>query len=210
MKHIYLPLVICTVLLTSCSDGDNTDSADLTSPDRDKPANVTKSEDGTVALAPTATADLQGLLDDFISCRDASTSRKDCRHWISKLVCEFNGIDDFKDGDSYVMYDSIRPRIERTSDWTNLGSGNDASVLELAQTNANNGLAVLAIDVSQSYGMVVLVLPGEGEKASKWGGNVVPNAACFTHVKALKPFINKSAAYAFRTPENIVFYSRKF
>ena len=203
MKYTYFFLVIGTALLTSCGDGDSTHS------DRYQPANVISSEDGSVALTPTATADLQGLLDDFNTCREAATSRKDCRHWISKLVCEFHGIDDFKGGGAYVVYDSIRPMIERTNEWTNMGSGNDASVLKQAQTNANNGHAVLAIDVSQSYGMVVLVLPGEGEKASRWGDNIVPNAACFTHVKALKPFINKSVAYAFRTPENIVFYSRK-
>jgi len=124
------------------------------------------------------------------------------------FFCEFNGIDDFKVDGEYVIYDSIRPIIEISSVWSKLGSGADASVLSKAQENANNGVPTVAIDVSQSYGLVVLILPGEAKKASKWDGNLVPNAACFTHVKSSTPFINKSVAYAFRTSENIVFYSR--
>ncbi|PCH88115.1 MAG: hypothetical protein COB88_04355 [Flavobacteriales bacterium] len=171
MKIFYIHLVICTALLTGCGNGETTESTDNLPATADAPATTATAEDiaksVTESVAPTPKPDLHDLIDDFISCRDASTSRNDCRHWISKLICEYHGISDFNNGEKYVVFDSIRPIIERSDFWTRIGSGSDASVLSKAQENANNGLATLAIDVSQSYGMVVLVASTNTSKSGR-------------------------------------------
>jgi hypothetical protein len=145
----------------------------------------------------------------FKQCKAEATNRNDCRNSITEMISSFYKIDDFKNakGD-YVVYDSIQPIVKRSSAWTKLGSASKQEVLNKAQQAANSGKATLAIDVSQTYGQVAMIVPGKLTTSGSWKLEV-PKATALVNYSADKSFMNKSLSYAFKSTENIVLFSKK-
>ncbi|WP_298514299.1 hypothetical protein [uncultured Kordia sp.] len=182
--------------------------------------NDPKSEKGTTSNSSTTKVEevkLSTDQDQFLSttiayfkqCKAASTNRNDCRNSITKMITEFYNIGDFRATDGgFVIYDSIQPIVKKSNAWTKLGNANDQEALNKAQQAANNGKATIAVDVSQTYGQVAMVIPGKLTKSGSWKLKV-PNAAALVNYNAEKSFMDKSLSYAFKSAENIVLYSKK-
>jgi len=145
----------------------------------------------------------------FKNCKENSTSRNDCRNSITKMISEFYNVTDFKNakGD-YVVYDSIQSIVKKSNNWMKLGNASNQKTLEKAQEAANNGNATIAIDVSETYGQVAMIIPGKLTNSGAWKLKV-PNTATLVNYDAKKSFTNKPLSYAFKSTENIVLYSKK-
>lgn len=196
-------LIAAVLLLVACKN--DTKSKKSTS-QKETPA---KAETKEVTLPTNQEQFLSTTIAYFKQCKAESTNRNDCRNSITKMITEFYNIGDFraKDG-GFVIYDSIQPIVKRSNDWVKLGAASNQEVLDKAQQAANKGKATLAIDVSETYGQVAMIIPGKLTKSGSWNLQV-PNAAALVNYDAEKSFMDKSLAYAFKSAENIVLYSKK-
>ncbi|KAB8154149.1 hypothetical protein EZY14_006850 [Kordia sp. TARA_039_SRF] len=196
-------LIAAVLLLVACKN--DTKSKKSTS-QKETPA---KAETKEVTLPTNQEQFLLTTIAYFKQCKAESTNRNDCRNSITKMITEFYNIGDFraKDG-GFVIYDSIQPIVKRSNDWVKLGAASNQEVLDKAQQAANEGKATLAIDVSETYGQVAMIIPGKLTKSGSWNLQV-PNAAALVNYDAEKSFMDKSLAYAFKSAENIVLYSKK-
>ncbi|WP_420574675.1 hypothetical protein [Kordia sp.] len=201
MKRIIL-LIAVLGLIVSCK---NETKPEKTSTTKEK--ETTKVESGN--LSTDKEQFLATTIAYFKNCKANSTNRNDCRNSITKMISEFYAINDFKnkDGD-YVIYDSIQPIIKKSDTWVKLGNASDQEALNKAQEAANNGNATIAIDVSQSYGQVAMIIPGKLTNSGSWKLKV-PNTAALVNYSADKSFMNKSLSYAFKSTENIVLFYKK-
>ena len=195
-----ITFVFAMVLVVSCKNETKSNKNESTK------GTSTKIED--VKLSTDKEQFLSTTIAYFKQCKTESTNRNDCRNSITKMITEFYNIGDFraKDG-GFVIYDSIQPIVKRSNAWTRLGNANNQEALSKAQQAANNGKATVAIDVSQSYGQVAMIIPGKLTKSGSWKLNV-PNAAALVNYNADKSFMNKSLSYAFKSAENIVLFSK--
>lgn len=145
----------------------------------------------------------------FKNCKENAVNRNDCRNSITKMISEFYKIEDFKnDLGEYVIYDSIQPIVAQSIAWEKLGNASNQDVLAKAQNAANAGKATIAIDVSESYGQVAMILEGKLTQSNAWQREV-PNAAVLVNYSADKSFMNKPLSYAFKSPQHIVLYTKK-
>lgn len=153
-------------------------------------------------------SNLDLVVANFKACKAVAIERNDCRNSITKLISEFYNVSDFKIAeDDYIIYDSIQPIIKRSSKWETLGSANNQDVLNKAQDLANKGYATIAIDTTQTYGQVVMIIPGETTLSTSWNLKA-PNTVTLTNYNAIKSFYNKSLAYAYKYPEKIKLFSK--
>lgn len=196
-------LIAAVLLLVACKN--DTKSKKSTS-QKEAPA---KTETKEVTLPTNQEQFLSTTIAYFKQCKAESTNRNDCRNSITKMITEFYNIGDFraKDG-GFVVYDSIQPIVKRSNDWVKLGAASNQEVLDKAQQAANEGKATLAIDVSETYGQVAMIIPGKLTKSGSWNLQV-PNAAALVNYDAEKSFMDKSLAYAFKSAENIVLFSKR-
>ncbi|PTX61001.1 hypothetical protein C8N46_105157 [Kordia periserrulae] len=198
-----ITLIAAVLLLVACKNDKKTEKS---TSQKDTSTKVeTKKE---VALSTQQEQFLATTIAYFKQCKAESTNRNDCRNSISKMITEFYNIGDFraKDG-GFVIYDSIQPIVKKSNDWVKLGAASNQEVLEKAQQAANEGKATLAIDVSETYGQVAMIIPGKLTKSASWELQV-PNAAALVNYDAKKSFMEKSLSYAFKSAENIVIYSK--
>jgi hypothetical protein len=149
------------------------------------------------------------LLENFNYCRDNAETDFTCKFYISKAICDYFGIDDFKSGDTYLDFEKIVGVVANDEKWTLLGEANDQKVLEEAQILGNQGKATVAINTNDPYGHVVFIVKGDLKAAHNWNGLLAPNCASFFMVNNLNPFVNKSMGYAFSSPEGVYLYSKK-
>jgi hypothetical protein len=196
-------LIAAVLLLVACKN--DTKSKKSTS-QKETP---TKAETKEVTLPTNQEQFLSTTIAYFKQCKAESTNRNDCRNSITKMITEFYNIGDFraKDG-GFVIYDSIQPIVKLSNDWVKLGAASNQEVLDKAQQAANEGKATLAIDVSETYGQVAMIIPGKLTKSGSWNLQV-PNAAALVNYDAEKSFMDKSLAYAFKSAENIVLFSKR-
>ncbi|MFK7748079.1 MAG: hypothetical protein AB8B65_06800 [Kordia sp.] len=196
-----ITLVCAIVLVVSCKNDPKSEKG--------KTSNGTTTKVKEVKLSTGQDQLLSTTIAYFKQCKAESTNRNDCRNSITKMITEFYNIGDFraKDG-GFVIYDSIQPIVKRSNDWTKLGNANDQEALSKAQEAANNGKATIAVDVSQTYGQVAMIIPGKLTKSGSWKLKV-PNTAALVNYSADKSFMNKSLSYAFKSAENIVLFSKK-
>jgi len=176
---------------------------------KDQPSNEATTTVEDAKLSTQQDQFLSTTIAYFKQCKAEATDRNDCRNSITKMITEFYNIGDFraKDG-GFVVYDSIQPIVKQSNDWTKLGAANDQEALNKAQKAANAGKATIAIDISQTYGQVAMIIPGKLTTSGSWKLKV-PNAAALVNYDASKSFMNKSLSYAFKSAENIVLYRKK-
>lgn len=197
MKNLY-PLLAILFILTGCSADRRSDFA-------------VEGEDGKMRMTKNSRNIITDLLEEFNDCR-SSKSLMECKHHTAKAICEFYEIDDFKakKGDGYVNYEEMHDIIKgKFGTWVMLGEAKSQKALKEAQDKANNGQAVVAVSDRSKYGHVAIILPGSVEKAPSWGGLKAPNCASFFLVKHLEPFVDKSLAYAWSSPKDILLYVKK-
>ncbi len=152
---------------------------------------------------------LSAAVTDFISCKSNATERTQCRNQITKVISETYHISDFEDSKlGYVLYDSIRPIIERSNKWRRLGSALQQNNIDKAMDNTNNGGLSLIIDTSQVYGHVVMVVPGKATKSSSWNLQL-PTVLSLLNYKPEKSFNDKSLSYALKKSNDLQVYIRK-
>lgn len=152
--------------------------------------------------------DLASEVQNFMTCKKASEERNDCRNTITKIISQSYNLEEFVDKEKgYVIYDSIRPMIERSSKWENLGAINKNN-LDQAVNHTNNGGLALIVDTAQTYGHVVMVLPGETKKSGSWG-MALPKVLSLANHKPEKSFHDKTLAYALQKSDDIQVYIRK-
>lgn len=166
---------------------------------------------GNKVMTQASRAILNDLLAEFNECIQSSTiGMIDCKHFTAKAICNFYEINEFETDNGYVnyeeMYDIIRGKFHT---WELLGEATDQEVLQKAQEKANNGQATVAVSRKSVYGHVAMIVPGTLQKAPSWGGLDVPLCASFFLVKGLDSFIEKSLAYAWSSPHDIVIFYRK-
>lgn len=200
MQRIFT-LVLAILLVVACKNEPKTEK------DASKSGISTKAKE--VKLSANQDQFLSTTIAYFKRCKAESTNRNDCRNSITKMITEFYNIGDFraKDG-GFVIYDSIQSIVKRSNDWEKLGRASIQNNLNKAQQFANEGRATIAIDVSQPYGQVAMIIPGKLTKSGSWNLKV-PNAAALVNYNAEKSFMNKSLSYAFKSTENIVLFSKK-
>ena len=90
---------------------------------------------------------IEELMVSYENCKENANSRNECKHFIAQSICEYNGISDFiNESGNYVDYHSIYDLILEDDKWKNMGSASEQNVLTDAQTLANEGLPVIAIN----------------------------------------------------------------
>lgn len=153
---------------------------------------------------------LQNTISDFISCKNASTTRKACRNTITKFISEQYGLNEFKDKfGEYEIYDSIQPIIQRTNAWVSLGKATNQHTFDKAIEQVNNGKLGLVIDTSESYGHIAIIQPGtETKKSGSWNLKL-PMVVSLFNSRPSKSFSNKSLAYAFKKSNDLEIFIRK-
>lgn len=203
-------LLVALVFVVSCKEEAKSEKASKTT------STVTKTDKKPSVAAEKKvemTSDKEQLLSTtiayFKNCKENSTNRNDCRNSITKMISEFYKISDFKNsaGD-YVIYDSIQSIVKKSDRWTKLGKASNQEALTKAQEAANNGNATIAIDISEAYGQVAMIIPGNLTNSGSWKLKV-PNTAALVNYNAEKSFTNKPLSYAFKSTENIVLFSKK-
>jgi hypothetical protein len=149
------------------------------------------------------------ILEEFNDCVAEAESNKDCKEFVARAICEYNGIKDFVDDGRYVDYHEIYEIVSEEKDWELLGYATDLEVLKEAQKLANEDVPVIAINTNDKHKFTVLIIKGELSKSTKWGGEVPMCAAFFPASSKMESFINKSVNFAWSKPEGIAFYARQ-
>lgn len=160
----------------------------------------------TEFVKQTGITELMGVYED---CKINASSRNECKHFIAQSICEYNGIYDFMNEDgSFVEYHTIYDLVLENELWKKIGNAEDQNVLTDAQTLANKGLPVIAINTNDKHKLSVLVIKGETKSSRSWGLKT-PNTAAFFPVSGPKSYINKPLSYSWGSPKGILLFVRK-
>lgn len=150
---------------------------------------------------------IEEILTAYQDCKsDESTNF--CKTFIARSICEYNGVNDLKEGNDYIVYHKIYDKIIKDDTWKNLGMANQQEALDNAQLMANKGFPVVAVDINDKHKFTVLILQGKQLKSGKWRLNV-PNCAAFFPTNYKRSFTNKTLNYAWKKPDGIQLWVRK-
>lgn len=152
---------------------------------------------------------IENILEEYNDCVANAESNKDCKSFIARAICEYNGLNDLKKDGEYIMYNEIHDFILENGTWESLGSAPDQEVMTQAQDLVNDGHAVIAIKTDDKYKFVVLIIKGELSKSTKWDAEVPSCAAFFPASSKLESFINKTINYAWSKPEGVEFFVKR-
>ena len=151
---------------------------------------------------------IEAILEEYNECSANAESRNDCKNFTARAICEYYGIDDLKKDGEYVEYHDIYDFVTADASWKNLGMAAEQKTLDNAQQMANNGFAVVAIDVKDKHKLAIVIIEGEQVKSGSWGLKA-PTCAAFFPASGPKPFIHKTLNYAFSSPEGIQLWVKK-
>ncbi|TSE03975.1 hypothetical protein [Aquimarina algiphila] len=206
-----LLVLFMTILIVSCNDNKTQktqDSSNEIESDETKDDTNTQVDNDSRSESNPSEADFAKVVQNFITCKKVATERNDCRNSITKIITKTYGLTEFSDPKlGYVIYDSIRPIVEKSKNWIQLGSINQETIDQaLAHTN-RGGLAII-IDTANTYGHVVMITPGETKKSGSWAMKL-PNVLSLTNYKPEKSFYNKSLSYAMQKSEDLKIFLRQ-
>lgn len=192
MKYLFLLLILLFAI--SCGD--------------DRRSNfTTMDEDGNIILSEQSEQILDDIIKGYYECNEEADSKKECRYYVAEAICKFYDIDDFKESDgSYMTYENMIYNIKMLSQWSVVGKASSQKVLDKAMAHANDGRPTIAIEADKNTGHIALILPGEKKKSGSWQLEC-PNSASFFRHK-VEAYVNKPLSYSYRTPEDIVIYTR--
>ncbi len=212
MKKV-LPLFVSIVVMISCKDDQKqktTDTENETESVQDNQPEATKTTDTNTTTSKVITSDLNydQEVENFIICTKAATERNDCRNSITKIISKAYELTEFSDPKlGYVIYDSIRPIAERSKNWLQLGSVTQETI-DQALAHTNRGGLALIIDTAETYGHVVMIVPGDSKKSGSWNMKL-PNVLSLTNYKPEKSFSNKSFSYAMKKSDDLKIFLRQ-
>jgi hypothetical protein len=152
---------------------------------------------------------IETILEEYNDCKANAESNHDCKSFVARAICEYNGLDDLKIDGEYIEYNDIYDFITKGNSWKSLGFAPDQKVLSDAQKLANDGYAVIAVNTEDKHKFTVLIVKGEETKSSKWGVNVPTCAAFFPASSSLESFINKTINYAWSKPDGVEFFVKR-
>ncbi|WP_298544595.1 hypothetical protein [uncultured Aquimarina sp.] len=212
MKKI--PLLLLSILfMISCKDEQKQKTSDTENETESVQNNnsndlKTDSKNPINPSVKLTSLDLALEVENFITCKKTATERNDCRNSITKTISKAFGLTEFSDPKlGYVVYDSIRPIAEKSKNWLQLGAV-DQKNIDMALAHTNRGGLSLIIDTAETYGHVVMIVPGESKKSGSWGMKL-PNVLSLTNYKPEKSFSNKSLSYAMKKSEDLKVYIRQ-
>jgi hypothetical protein len=169
---------------------------------------TTDSGSSSSTYSAPSTGSIDGVFNDFMSCKDNSTERASCKEFPAKAICTVYGISDLMNGeDSYVKYDELLANLDM-SKWEKVGQASDQSALDKAQAAANEGRAAFAIDEGDQYGNIAIILAGEAKRSTKWGLDC-PNSASMFMGGHKYSYMNKGLNYAWKDNSDVYVYVRK-
>jgi hypothetical protein len=93
-----------------------------------------------------------------------------CRYFSARALNRLFGLADVCSGESCMSPVQLAEQIAKGGPWAQLGAATEQSVLTQAQQMATGGLAVVAVNAS--VGWVVLVMPGDLYPSQRWRRNV--------------------------------------
>ncbi|MHA7058673.1 hypothetical protein ACWGOQ_0015720 [Aquimarina sp. M1] len=207
------PLFILIICLLSCKDDPKQKTTDTQNDKETVQENKSKDTKTTIDDRTTATykrtnIDLNKEVENFVICKKAATERNDCRNSITKTISKAFGLTEFSDPElGYVVYDSIRPIVAQSKNWLQLGSVTQETI-DQALAHTNRGGLALIIDTAETYGHVVMIMPGESKKSGSWNMKL-PNVLSLTNYKPEKSFSDKSLSYAMKKSDDLKIFIRQ-
>ncbi|WP_299218475.1 hypothetical protein [uncultured Aquimarina sp.] len=212
MKKVLL-LLVSILCLMSCKDDqkqkttDTENETESVQNNEDKDSK-TNSVDPINSSSKLTDVDLAQDVENFITCKKASTERNDCRNSITKVISKAFELTEFSDPKlGYVVYDSIRPIAERSKNWLQLGTVTQETI-DQALAHTNRGGLALIIDTAETYGHIVMIVPGDSKKSGSWDMKL-PNVLSLTNYKPEKSFSNKSLSYAMKKSDDLKIFIRQ-
>ncbi|WP_299611154.1 hypothetical protein [uncultured Aquimarina sp.] len=202
-----LALIVITICILSCKNEGKKEYSD------EKTSETTNEKTTTNSNTSSTTAELSSIdfakeVENFITCKKTATERNDCRNSITKTITKAFDLTEFSDPKlGYVIYDSIRPIVEDSKKWLQLGSINQESI-DQALAHTNRGGLSLIIDTAETYGHVVMIVPGDAKKSGSWDMKL-PNVLSLSNYKPESSFSNKSLSYAMRKSDDLKIYVRQ-
>ncbi|WP_378178252.1 hypothetical protein [Aquimarina sp. SS2-1] len=212
MKKL-LPLFVLMICILSCKEDSKEKKSDTekqTESIQSQESKTTKTTDTHPTTSKTITSDLNldQEVENFIICKKAATERNDCRNSITKIISKAYDLTEFSDPKlGYVVYDSIRPIVARSKNWLQLGTVTQETI-DQALAHANRGGLALIIDTAETYGHVVMIVPGDSKKSGSWNMKL-PNVLSLTNYKPEKSFSNKSLSYAMKKSDDLKIFLRQ-
>lgn len=202
-----LTLIVITICILSCKNEGKKEYSD------EKTSETSKEETSTNSNTLSTITELSNIdfaqeVENFITCKKTATERNDCRNSITKTITKAFDLTEFSDSKlGYVIYDSIRPIVEDSKKWLQLGSINQESI-DQALAHTNRGGLSLIIDTAETYGHVVMIVPGDAKKSGSWDMKL-PNVLSLSNYKPESSFSNKSLSYAMRKSDDLKIYVRQ-
>ncbi|MGY3795866.1 hypothetical protein [Aquimarina sp. 433] len=202
-----LALIVITICILSCkNEGKKEYSYEKTSETTNEKTTTNSNTSSTTA--ELSSIDFAKEVENFITCKKTATERNDCRNSITKTITKAFDLTEFSDPKlGYVIYDSIRPIVEDSKKWLQLGSINQESI-DQALAHTNRGGLSLIIDTAETYGHVVMIVPGDAKKSGSWDMKL-PNVLSLSNYKPESSFSNKSLSYAMRKSDDLKIYVRQ-
>ncbi|WP_271765184.1 hypothetical protein [Aquimarina algiphila] len=206
-----LLVLLMTILIVSCNDSKTqktSDALDEVESNERKDNTNNPVDENSSNTSNLNGVDFSAEVKNFITCKKAATERNDCRNSITKIITKTYDLTEFNDPKlGYVVYDSIRPIVERSREWLQLGSINQETINQ-ALAHTNRGGLSLIIDTANTYGHVVMIIPGETKKSGSWAMKL-PNVLSLTNYKPEKSFYNKSLSYAMQKSDDLKIFLRQ-
>lgn len=212
MARILFITSILSLFIFSCGDEKekiskpNVDSVDI-----EQKIAITTSDttELTDTLENKGKITMSEIMDAFLYCRETAENNLQCKYFIAKAICDYFGINDFKIEGEYIDFERILYVVRSNTKWKSIGFATSQNTLIQSQDFANRHKPVIAIQTNSKFGHVVIILPGKLEKAMNWGGLTVPKCASFFMIDEMEPFIDKSIAFAWGSPDGIEFFVRE-
>jgi hypothetical protein len=89
-----------------------------------------------------------------------------CRYFSARALSRLFGVTDVCSGEHCMSPTQLVDQIAKGARWAQLGAATEQTVLTQAQQMATGGLAVVAVNAS--VGWVVLVMPGDLYPSQRW------------------------------------------
>jgi hypothetical protein len=151
--------------------------------------------------------DLEESKSEFIECKKNAAEKHSCKEYVAVAFSKYYGYELKSDDKLFLPYDEILDFVSKSTDWKEIGSASDQSVLNEAQDNANNGIGTLALNTKGSK-TVAIVISGKLSHSNSLGLDC-PSVTVFRPRKFEKSFVGKGVNYAWSDLSDVKLYSLK-
>ena len=142
-------------------------------------------------------------------CTSASpiNDRSPCNYFVANVLYIGFELSDFINNDNVMSAEQIFNYVRSEQQWKLLGSADQQAALEIAQSKANLGYPVIAVENSH----IAIIVPGQMSRSSSWKLNV-PNSASFMLDDVSRSYSSKPLSFAWKSTDKykIQLYWREF